>query len=1139
MSAPTETSDAMVIDILNDSVVKHNGFTDVQPPRTPIEELERELAYNEVEQIFLGDLVVRVMQAIYTELTEMAETLPSMSDAVRKRTIADWVVKTKKQVVKVYAVVKWSRDADTIQKCKNISGFLGLHSKQFENATIDLLGGKENLGPARTRNYDLLTSLDVLTSGSYLRLPTCIKKRFEPIVPLSDEQVAKTLADMENVILYRLRVSEIIPVEMTRYTIGDGRAHFTVPKLFNVSLCLHGPSPTASWFLITVEFPVTVKGDLSDLQEFPRVPTGYIKEYIANEAYSRMSRYVQEVDIERPKLPEGVVDTPLIRLYNFLQMMSLSYQLEILWFQAQRMRSLGWAEHLSVLMFPDRKTLKASYWLRPPPALSQQRQRIKEPPFGGSITISIEEVKSQSSRTPREHALARLQQQSKLGHLKPSDEIEKLQLKVSWEHSQGVLGVNVPSSDIQLPPEAFEIDPENLDFEALLIRSIHKHTAAILKALEQKLQHDQNGEFSIPGIVSSDNDRLHIRLCADEIVTINIDPRTGRLNLRDTNGLVVANRAPRFNIVAAHLNKAPELLVDRLSELRLNTILALAEQKAQYLGLQYYRTRNFSPQDLEKLGTARGKLFIKLARFPNHYLVLVVKTQGFSFALITTRVIPGDPVTPLVMEDIAFLNFDRIRSEQLANPEAGSTSDTPFQLGAHDHTMEWFVQDTGASSGFDLTGQILKELYNYCCARVAYMNVERQFKLRAIPFTHVNPTIDTPISPEIARIQSSLARSVPALCVQATDILSGAPAAEAAMPNIRVIPINWWSDENAQVVTCVKLKYVQQPLGKSAGTSSVIRPSQRIIYDTKEAVVSFLSENVNTCVDEFLEEWARVSKMVVIAREIAQMSKMKGLKDVQLLSFDLQTVEFAYAPGYSVSITCEDQLSRTGGKFDLRFSRHGNSPSNDVFNPHDDAEPFLSNILRYSQGRLAPALERLVIILRDTLPIAVELEDIRQECNREGYMVDTFAKAAGWYRILYPDLDHALDCRLLSEHRVAIVDASQSLVKPPRDAEPDPTTKPSNDTSAKMDTDAPETSVGSNNTSVSTPNSLAPVRLGLQPIPGFSDIVKSAVKDAVAERRRIIGLADITSGVVCPTSSVGLLIRKIHNGVVAKLKDTA
>jgi hypothetical protein len=40
-----------------------------------------------------------------------------MSDVARKRTLADWVVKTKKQVVKLYAVAKWSRDADVVQKC--------------------------------------------------------------------------------------------------------------------------------------------------------------------------------------------------------------------------------------------------------------------------------------------------------------------------------------------------------------------------------------------------------------------------------------------------------------------------------------------------------------------------------------------------------------------------------------------------------------------------------------------------------------------------------------------------------------------------------------------------------------------------------------------------------------------------------------------------------------------------------------------------------------------------------------------------------------------------------------------------------------------------------------------------------------
>jgi mediator of RNA polymerase II transcription subunit 14 len=150
------------------------------------------------------------------------------------------------------------------------------------------------------------------------------------------------------------------------------------------------------------------------------------------------------------------------------------------------------------------------------------------------------------------------------------------------------------------------------------------------------------------------------------------------------------------------------------------------------------------------------------------------------------------------------------------------------------------------------------------------MKVERQLKLRAIPYTHVLSSSPPPSSHLYPDAHSALSRSIPALCVQATDILAGAPAAEAAMPNIRVTPTNWWSTprRRPQVVTSVKLKYVQPPLGKRAQSgAAVVRMSRRIVYDADQAVVSFLSEDVDSCVDEFLEEWAKVSKMVVIARE--------------------------------------------------------------------------------------------------------------------------------------------------------------------------------------------------------------------------------------------------------------------------------
>ncbi|KAJ7594646.1 mediator complex subunit MED14-domain-containing protein [Mycena floridula] len=1117
------------------AVVEQNNTNGIIPngiPEPTVEELEMELPFVDDGQVPLSELLSRVVQAIYAELSELAETMPNMSDSARKRTLADWVVKIKKQVVKLYAVAKWSRDADTVQKCMNITAFLMNQNRQFEDAIVGLNYARDILDPARLRNHDLLTSLDVLTTGSYRRLPTVIKKMIIPPPRLTDAQIVKTLTDMEDVIRFRLQLSEVIPVEMLHHRIADGRVYFTAPKMFEVSLCLRGAEKDDGWFFVNVKFLLNVGGDMTGIQEFPKQPTGHLKRFIADEADAQLARYLPMASIEpqapgvevppRPQLPEGVVDTPLIRVYNFLQMMSLSYQLEILWYQAQRMRSLGWGEYLNVSMSPDRKKLVVSYWLRrAPPASVPPRRPSKIPLLGGTLTISITE--SQVSlqrgggaiRSPRAQALADLQLRSKLGQMKPSDTVEALKFEVLWEPAKGAFGVNLPPEDTTMEPGILVVNADDLDFESLLKKVLYKHTTAILTSFQVQCRRFGT-VFAPPGVVTlvkDDLPSLRVHLCADEVVFITIDSRTGRLNLRDTGDLAAAGRAPRFMMITRTVNDNPNMLLEALVQLRFQTILGLADQKAKYLGLQSFRQRNFMKSEELKLGTsARGFLYIQLANFVSHYLVIVITDESFRYALITTQVLSETMYANMIMEDVAWLDFGRIHGEEGISVQTSSSRsfvDPDSSIGMMNWRNPGALQDNedkladSKRHGFDLDTQVLRELYSYCCARVAYMNVERQFKLRSIPFTHVNPTSSLTVAPELRHIQSSLARSVPALCVQSADILSGAPAAEAAMQNIRVIPLNWWSERNAQVVTCVKLKYVQQPMGKKAGSSStVIRPSKRIIYDTTEAVVSFLSENVNTCVDEFLEEWAKVSKMVVIAREIAQMGKQKNWSDVRLLSFDLQTVQFAYAADYAVSISCEDQLSLTGGNFDLRFSRCKDPSAMEVdlpnqdFNPHDDAEPFLRNILHHGAGRLAPSLQRLVGILRATLPIVKVLEEIR--CTNEGDVnVDTFAKAAGWYRMLYGDLSHALDFRIMSDERVAILDASHSLF-----SSSSPTTGP----------------------------------LTLQPIPRFEDIILTAVADSGAKSRSI---ASIDVGLICDGENVGGLAWAIHKLVVARLADVS
>jgi mediator of RNA polymerase II transcription subunit 14 len=119
------------------------------------------------------------------------------------------------------------------------------------------------------------------------------------------------------------------------------------------------------------------------------------------------------------------------------------------------------------------------------------------------------------------------------------------------------------------------------------------------------------------------------------------------------------------------------------------TIIDLAEQQAQYLGLHTHRTRNFPAEgilcrrllihrrivnsfffhltEILKLGPAiRGKLFIQLLNFPKHYLVLVITDEDVKYALISVEVHTEGMYETMSMVDIAWLDVRRIHGHDIA-----------------------------------------------------------------------------------------------------------------------------------------------------------------------------------------------------------------------------------------------------------------------------------------------------------------------------------------------------------------------------------------------------------------------------------------------------------------------------------------
>ena len=118
--------------------------------------------------------------------------------------------------------------------------------------------------------------------------------------------------------------------------------------------------------------------------------------------------------------------------------------------------------------------------------------------------------------------------------------------------------------------------------------------------------------------------------------------------------------------------------------------------------------------------TVRGVLYIQLSPFPTHYLVLVVTDTDFRYALISVKIVPNSMYQSLVMEDIGWLDVERIcgrgrearalkvsRESGFGGPAAESSR--CVVMSKH-NAIDW----PDEKPRFRLETQVLHELYTYC-----------------------------------------------------------------------------------------------------------------------------------------------------------------------------------------------------------------------------------------------------------------------------------------------------------------------------------------------------------------------------------------------------------------------------------------
>uniref|UniRef100_A0A3Q3N2I9 Mediator of RNA polymerase II transcription subunit 14 n=1 Tax=Labrus bergylta TaxID=56723 RepID=A0A3Q3N2I9_9LABR len=292
------------------------------PPGTPA-----------TQGVRLSLLIEFLLQRTYHEITLLAEL---------KMEIVQFASRTRQLFVRLLALVKWASNAGKVEKCAMISSFLDQQTILFVD-TADRLASlaRDALVHARLPSFAIPFAIDVLTTGSYPRLPTCIRDKIIPPDPITKTEKQTTLSQLNQILRHRL-VTTDLPPQLANLTVANGRVKFRVEGEFEATLTVMGDDPDIPWRLLKLEILVEDKetGDGRTL------------------VHSLQVNFIHELVQARLCADEK----PLQDMYNCLHSFCLSLQLEVLHSQTLMLIRERWGDLVQEERYMPAKYLTLTVW---------------------------------------------------------------------------------------------------------------------------------------------------------------------------------------------------------------------------------------------------------------------------------------------------------------------------------------------------------------------------------------------------------------------------------------------------------------------------------------------------------------------------------------------------------------------------------------------------------------------------------------------------------------------------------------------------------------------------------------------------------------------------------------------------------
>ncbi|KAG0245694.1 mediator complex subunit [Mortierella sp. GBA43] len=980
------------------------------------------LPQNMAGMVPLGAIIHRITNEAFSDLSNLSDVLPSMDDGRRKLHILEYALSKREQFIKLLVLTKWAKSANKFQQCQNIVGFLRHENELFSRAVGGLFETYRMFGRARVRNFDIPTAIDVLTTGTYQRLPSSIKQTYVEDDKPSRTEIAATLDKLDDVIRMRLLCDELVPPAM-EYTIGKGKAKFVVPNEFEVTLTVSGPGlpKDVPWRIVGLRILVkpvggSFQGLETSLNEAQmRAIIMFAQKEMDGASLPNVPQHAIVQAAETAKVP---ANQALLRLYDYLHMLSLHLQIELIYIQPAQPQTPGPASKRRASATPAQRDLIQA-------ASAQQQEHYLE--------IRIEEKADVATKIPEGLAGALVDVKT-FGY-------PKAYIKVVW--SQVVKGV-VPE---ETSDSILELDPSNLHIERLLLKAVNIHSGQVTQEFyDRLLAHIERTEAQSEQAnthLSKDDVRLEIldigeqqgiagsglsgprallvRLKGDQWIRIRVDVRTGRVVVRE-----VGKTAEGVDSVIAafqtRLNDNANNIVDALISLRFSMAMVELESLAILIGLQPYRRLALGKQDSARFGiNIQQILYLQYPQHPRHYLVVGVIDQKFCVWLIEVAPTEETAGIWLTLKSIQPVYWHGLKRRRRNTDMDSDTKPALAKRKSVQFDVEDKAQTSSDSEELAIDGEVLSRLEALCRARICFTEVKAQLQEHGIQYRRLMKTDGSS--------EAGMVNMIPMLRMDPSSISSG--CTEDLFQFVASKLTGWWDNQRETCNFVVQAKLAPDIIPPNMENGLL---DGNVSYYAGTGILNFTYKTRGTFIQQFKEDWEKIVRMLRIIRQLHAPTTTNPFIRLDVCHF--HHVKLVYFGRYTVGIkwvaaSAAEKRSTSGIPIETppRF-RHGLyelelsvvQPTNGlVVNPHRRTKYFLQDM--FNREADLHALMNTLVQTCSIMEVLDRLENTVKEDAMGTKLLSVVPRSAHHIRVIYRS-KYALDIRAFSRTHLSMLDAS-------------------------------------------------------------------------------------------------------------------